>query len=86
MKYLELGVWKDMIIFLVGFLKNSSKNKISISDLELAVQDLIEDKNLSEKKKLRLKEIIENNPESLVRKECEYFEMIKPYLLPFLTR
>ena len=75
-----------MIIFLVGFLKNSSKNKISISDLELAVQDLIEDKNLSEKKKLRLKEIIENNPESLVCKECEYFEMIKPYLLPFLTR
>ncbi|MBS3066326.1 hypothetical protein J4205_00750 [Candidatus Pacearchaeota archaeon] len=75
-----------MIIFLVEFLKNSSKKKISISDLELVVQDLVEDKNLAEGEKLRLKEIIENNPKFIVSKECEYFEMIKPYLLPFLTR
>ncbi|OIO41212.1 hypothetical protein COU56_01105 [Candidatus Pacearchaeota archaeon CG10_big_fil_rev_8_21_14_0_10_31_9] len=75
-----------MIIFLVGSLKHNSKNRISLQGLELAVQDLIDEKNLAEAEKLRIKKILENNPEYLVSKECKYFKVIKPYLLPFLTR
>lgn len=75
-----------MIIFLVDFLKQSSKKHISIAGLELAVQDLIEEKEFSEKEKERIKKVLENNPEFLISEECKYFKTIKPYLLPFLTR
>ncbi|MBS3072806.1 hypothetical protein J4477_03165 [Candidatus Pacearchaeota archaeon] len=74
-----------MIIFLVEFLKHSPKNRISFQGLELAVQDLFEEKNLPVEKAEEIKTILKTNPKLLVNEKCKYFGEIKPYLLPFLV-
>jgi len=75
-----------MIIFLIGFLSNNPHKYISRSNLELAIQDLIDESELCETDKINIKKIYETNPEALLRADNKYIENVKPYLVPFIAR
>ena len=78
-------VKKDLIIFLVEFLSHSSPIFISIQSLEYAVEDMIEDKELSEEEQKGLRLILENDSEHLLLKEC-IWPCFKYYILPYLIK
>ncbi|MEK6874039.1 MAG: hypothetical protein AABW91_04290 [Nanoarchaeota archaeon] len=74
-----------MIIFLIGFLSNNSHKYISRSNLELAIQDLIDESELCEADKVNIKRIYGTNPEALLRADNKYIKNLKPYLVPFIN-
>ena len=75
-----------MIIFLIEFLSNNPYKYISRSNLELAIQDLIDESELCETDKINIKKIYETNPEALLKKGSKYIKNIKPYLVPFIIK